>query len=230
MTKAQELHANSPTMAFKKLVAMGPEKIEMVDHLLLKGESPLKVARMIQKEWKLNTSISEESLKKQLVRYKNANIKNVSFLTAADPKEKRVILKRVEAQLNIMQELTELVEVQKERVLMAIEKERTVKMPFSWLRKDIDSLAILLNQLAEHQFKLGIIHEIPKTTLVQHDSQGNTLIQSSSSATSHDMNIKIGQQTAAAAQEVLRLIGLSHEELIKEQDAIEAEYTNGPTS
>lgn len=217
--------------AFKSLKAIGKEKMEIVDHLLAKGESPKSVCRMIQKEWLLHTKTTEGSLTKQLVRYKTAHIANVSFLTAADPEEKRVILKRVQNKLDIMQELTELAEMQKERILMALEKERIVKMPFQWLRKDIDTLSLLLGQIAEHQFKLGIIHEIPKTTMIQQDGQGNTLIQSSSAAphSSHEMNVLIGQQTASAAQEVLRLLTMSTDELIQAQDAIEAEFTNGTT-
>lgn len=219
-------------IAFKKLLAMGKEKMEMVDHLLVKGESAKGVAKMIQQEWKLHTKTTEGSLTKQLERYRRAHISKLSvFTAAADPEEKRVILKRVNTQLNVMQELTELVEVQKERLLMAVEKERTVKMPFSWLRKDIDSLSLLLGQLAEHQFKLGIIHEIPKTTLIHSDGEGNTLVQSTGGmpVTTHEANLKIGKQTADAAKEFLRLAAMSTDQLLHEQEAIEAEFTYADT-
>lgn len=226
------IEAPEKKMAFKKLLAMGKEKMEIVDHLLVKGESAKGVAKMIQQEWKLHTKTTEGSLTKQLERYRRAHISKLSVFTAAtDPEEKRVILKRVNTQLDIMQELTELIEVQKERVLMAIDKERTVKMPFSWLRKDIDSLSLLLGQLAEHQFKLGILHEMPKTTLIQSDGAGTTLVQSTSGVpiTSHEQNLKIGKQTADAAKDFLRLVAMSADELLHEQEAIEAEFTHADT-
>jgi hypothetical protein len=133
------------TVKFERLISLGPERLTAVNNALSSGSSALQVARMIQMEWGEIKDIAEESLAKQLIRYKEQTLGNFqqvgTSIVGLDP----IALGKLDA----LAELDDVIRAQKTRVLLFIAEERKGKKA----DKDVSAEIRLLNELIHSKLK-----------------------------------------------------------------------------
>lgn len=165
---------------FKRLMALGEEKVTAINKLLLKDEQLIDVARFIQNDLGAYKDVADQSLVKQLRRYKtevllaSPQAKDASLESETD-KQRSVLLEALEERVDVVAALNELIIIQRSRVMAVVQKEEKVGMPFSWLTKDISELKSLITTLADLEFDLGLRMRAPKDVplhLIPHQNVG----------------------------------------------------------
>jgi hypothetical protein len=141
---------------FKRLFAMGEEKVAVVNNMFATGSSAQSVARVIQGQWNEFKDVSEKTLTQQLLRYKAQHIVSDTVnkqlaLPETSPEHGRVLVS-----MNVLKEMQELAMIQKGRVLEFIEQTKSVKMPMSQISSDIKQLHEQLKDIQKMQFDLGV--------------------------------------------------------------------------
>ncbi len=119
--------AKGGEMVFERLQGLGPEKFQRIVNDLVRGVSPTLVARLIQAEWGDFAGVAEDTLAKQLKRLSKAVSDGLLGGPLADQMKQRAsvgitLLKG--SSLNVLDSLTELAGIQRERVLSFVEKEK----------------------------------------------------------------------------------------------------------
>lgn len=162
--------------AFKRIYGLGKDSLAVINGLLVANESSLEVARVIQQDMGRYKDVSQDSLAKQLTRYKATellvapmNNKDVMVTTM----DKQDILQTIQERVDVIATMNELVQIQHKRIKQTIEKEMKVGVPFQWLTKDIVAQGALLSQLMEMEFETGLRPRMPKDGslhLVPHQS------------------------------------------------------------
>jgi hypothetical protein len=125
--------------AYDRLRDLGPEKLAALEGRMAMGEPSHSLADLIQKIWGLFPEIQRKTLARQLARYRNVNVtpklavvyEAVAGKAAAE--KAKVILYQ---DLDILEEMRDLMELQKTRVLRLIEQE--AKTPLLISSKEID--------------------------------------------------------------------------------------------
>ena len=150
--------------AFSTLRALGDEVMSRVDSRLLSGESATAIAHWIQHDLKLLTNVKEDSTRKMLERYRETDLRNrtIQRIMVA---QSQVPLKTVERRLNAMDELEELVRIQRSRVDKVLMKE--TELPGGILLKsaseEIKLLKEMLVDLGRQQLETGVIARASRT-------------------------------------------------------------------
>lgn len=147
---------------YAKLFALGDEKIEAITKLLKRGESAVKVASVIQVEWKELTDMKLGALAKTLSRFKASHVDGTVLkeLAAHAVQSKLSVIQKVET----MEELAALIFAQKARIQKLAEKEAA--LPPGIVLNSLTDQIYLMNKLLENMAKLqletGIIKRAPK--------------------------------------------------------------------
>lgn len=139
---------------------LGPERMAMVDSRLINGETCENLAKTIKLDWKLLPDHNLVAIAKLLTRYKNDNIVG-RLVTLLDPKAPR--LSEFADKVDVLSNLTRLVELQQERVTKGIHAENTLHPGLldRKLRYEIQVLNNLYANLATLQMDLGILRKVP---------------------------------------------------------------------
>lgn len=154
-----------PTDKFKRFDTLTLEQRAVVDNMLQRSTVP-KVAAMIQKDWKIWTDISTFSLEQLLRRYKDEYIH--AQMTAAVTRLQKKSGPAAQAiqyfgeQLNVIEELTSLVDVQKERLAKILKKLESNELPNKGVREELDLLMKMLREVGNLQLETGIMRRAPK--------------------------------------------------------------------
>lgn len=123
-------------MAFDRLQALGDEKFGKILNLLMRGEPAMHVAREMQaqppKGWGLFQDVAEKTLTQQLNRLRMAAAegafgKRAAQRIAAGATPQVQMLERVS--VRVLDRLEELCEVQRQRVMTLVEKEKNMPLP-----------------------------------------------------------------------------------------------------
>lgn len=138
---------------FKRLLALGPERLKVIQNKIAQGIPMNEVARLIQQDWKEFTDVAEKTLAVQLQRFKT----DVVATTTQNYSEEQVIVTTVIGRVNVIREMAELVTMQKKRIKDAVDKESTLKgMLLKGVNTEIETLHMMLKDLQKVQFDLGI--------------------------------------------------------------------------
>lgn len=163
------------TGGFEKLRTLPPDKLEEVDRLLLGGRPGREVARTILNEWGLLTDTKEDTLKKMLERYRNQDLRARETARVTEI-VREVSTVSLHKRMNALDELNELVSVQKGRFLKA--KKMEDDQPKFLLKQVSDEAKLLKEMLVELgrlQLETGIIQKAPrKLTGSITDANGDT--------------------------------------------------------
>jgi hypothetical protein len=138
---------------FSRLLALGPERLKAVNNKLAQGVSCNTVARLIQQDWKEFTDVAEKTLSIQLQRYKT----DVVAVTSQNYDEQTVLVTTVVGRVNVVKEMAELMQMQKNRIKDAVDKEKQLKgMLLKGVNTEIETLQAILKDIQKVQFDLGI--------------------------------------------------------------------------
>lgn len=157
-----------------RLKGIGDARLTELRERLKSGDSPLKLAEMMQTEWKVCTDIQPASLKKLLERYRaKLKVEVVAAIAEASVgKTTTGLLKR----LNVMDEIEELAVIQKRRFHKMLMKEDQGPLLLKQVSEEIRVYQGLLNQMATLQLETGVLKRVPKhVTGVLTDHAGQTM-------------------------------------------------------
>jgi hypothetical protein len=139
---------------------LGPERMAMVDSRLLNGETCEAIARTIKLDWKLLTGSTMNTIAKALGRYKKDCLVG-KLVLMADPTAPR--LSEFADKVDVLENLTKLVELQQTRVTKAIHAENTLHPGLldRKTRYEVELLGNLYTKLADLQMDLGLLRKVP---------------------------------------------------------------------
>lgn len=145
---------------------LGPERMAMMDSRLLNGETCEALAKVIKLDWKLLTNSTLPTIAKMLTRYKNDCLVG-KLLMMVDPKAPRV--SEFAEKVDVLENLTKLVELQQGRVSKGIHTETTLLNGLldRKLRFEVELLGGLYVKLAELQMDLGLIRKVPQKLQIE---------------------------------------------------------------
>lgn len=191
----------TPEKKFSRIYSMSDEQRAIVNGMITEGKPISDVVQVIQEGWGLMQDITEKTLSKYLYRYK-WDVLDKQFVAAAatiGDARKALILAEVTDKIDVVQELAELVLVQKGRVSKLLNREKDMPMLFNSLGPEMKTLAGFVQQYADLSFDLGYLKKIPRVTKLTKDGDV-TFIESE--GRDHVMvsteNSKLIEETAAA--------------------------------
>lgn len=138
--------------AFSRLVALGPDRVAIINNMLAQGKSSTTVARVIQGEWNEFSDVAEKTFVQQLNRYRVANI--VQLPAHATLEE--VSAAPAYARLNVLAHAIELTMTQRERVLDLVATEKKAGKRNADVSKEMELYGMQLKDVQKLQFDLGI--------------------------------------------------------------------------
>ncbi len=145
--------------AFHRIQELGTTKFQRIVNELMRGTPAQTLARLIQQEWGDAREVEEETLSKQLMRLRKA-VSDGAFggdLAQRARESASVKIKLLHgSSLNCLDELGELAELQKQRVIRFFEIEEGLDRPIPELSKMIMTWATILASMQEMKFNLGI--------------------------------------------------------------------------
>lgn len=157
----------TPQTKFRGLTsALGAERMAMVESRLLNNETGESVAKTIKGEWGLMPKHKLSSLAKILTEYRRVNM--VGKLLLLDDKNAPRISEFTD-KVDVLSNLTKLIELQQTRVSKAIHAENTILKGLTdrKLRFELQLLGNLYVQLADLQMDLGLLRKVPQKLQIE---------------------------------------------------------------
>lgn len=154
--------------AFAALRDLGEGRLVELENRMMKNESPLELARLIQDDWGELKGYKQDSVRKLLARYRTKHIDgNLAkfadrVASTSGAAVRRELAKQAE-RLNVMDEMENLVLIQKGRVEKLLKKEEDLPIPLNATQNEIRELGNLLKNLAGLQLETGHLRRVPKT-------------------------------------------------------------------
>lgn len=147
---------------FANLKALGSDRMSEIDEMLRGGMSPAAVGKVIQTEWGELTSSKPETLKKQLDRYR-AKVIRAQIIETTNALVKKIPTTVLAKKLNVLEEMTELVSVQKRRFYKALNQEDLMpKLLMKNVTEEAKVLKDMLVELGKLQLETGALQRAPK--------------------------------------------------------------------
>lgn len=147
---------------FANLKALGSDRMSEIDEMLRGGMSPAAVGKVIQTEWGEMTSSKPETLKKQLDRYR-AKVIRAQIIETTNALVKKIPTTVLAKKLNVLEEMTELVSVQKRRFYKALNQEDLMpKLLMKNVTEEAKVLKDMLVELGKLQLETGALQRAPK--------------------------------------------------------------------
>lgn len=148
-------------MPFEKLNALGPERVAKIDDMLTRGLTARQVTIAVQNEWGVWTSDRPDSIKKMLERYRKTDLraKLLAGVANATERQSAAVLRR---KLNALDELNDLVGVQKERFEKVMMRERPTPLLMKQASDEARLLKEMLVELGRLQLETGVLQRAPK--------------------------------------------------------------------
>lgn len=142
---------------YARLKALGQERLDEVTQMLTRGVSPWQVAKRIQEEWKQHTDVNAHTLGRMLERYRQDYVPDLDVVEAADPQTATNAMKRLQKHANVLDEFSELISLQMDRVKMLHKREKQVQMPMQMTDRTVETLGKLLRDYGNIALRVGII-------------------------------------------------------------------------
>ena len=150
-------------MAFERLQELGEEKFTKILNLLMRGESAMGVARILQQAppdgWGLFQGQSEKSLTRQLTRLRIQAAEGAfgpavaqQIIAGATPQIK--LLEKVS--VPVITRLEEMSKIQRDRVMKLVEKEKLWDTTMPIMNEVLDNYRKLLLDIQKVRFDLGL--------------------------------------------------------------------------
>lgn len=154
---------------YKRLYDLGSDRMDAIDNMLTKGESPMAVAEHIQFEWNQCTSVKITTLEKQIHRYRK-DIHEPRLIAAANAAAEKstTISKELKAyndQVDVMDKLNESINMQWARIQKAYVKEASKGADGKLdptINKELRPFTDMCRVLAGLQLETGVVRRVPK--------------------------------------------------------------------
>lgn len=153
--------AKPPVKTITEIAALPPVRREQLDALLLKGISPSQIAIVIQNEWKIWLKEKPGTIKKRLERYRAGPLKT-KLIEQTVGATQGMKVAGLAKRLNALDELEELVGVQKARFIKAYTMEANAPLLLKQATDEGRLLKEMLVELGRLQLETGILHRVPK--------------------------------------------------------------------
>lgn len=159
------VHSSAPKRtAFGRLMtSIGPDYMPLVESRLLNGDSAESIAKTIKLEWKLCADMKLSNLVVQLNKYRRDNLLGrLQYLS--EHQNKSDSLHKFGEKVDVLENLTTLVELQQGRVSKAMRAEdaNNPMLPLSRSTKfEVQLLGNLYKQLSDLQMDLGLLRKVP---------------------------------------------------------------------
>jgi hypothetical protein len=142
--------------AHARLRELPAEVLDKVDSKLTSGEPARAVAQWLQEDAKLLTDMKPDTLKKTLERYREGHLRN-KVLSRITEAQHTLALKTVQKRLNALDELEELVVIQRGRVdkMLMMEKDKPILLKST--TDEIRLLKEMLVDLGRVQMETGVL-------------------------------------------------------------------------
>lgn len=147
---------------FKRLHELGPDLVSQVDQRLLNGEKCSSVAEWLQKELQVLTDLQPSSLKKNLERYRAADLKD---RVVEELVEKLPVNGGMGKALLAIDEMERLLLIQRGRVEKMLIREKMMPdgLVLNQTKDEIRLLKDLAVELGKLQLETGVMRRAPKT-------------------------------------------------------------------
>lgn len=144
---------------YEALLKLGKDRLNLVDAMLIKGETPLKVARVIQGEWGQCLENTEVALRQMLYRYKDDNLADqlVMNTSAAERVTQLAYLKDLREKFKGVEDLIDLCNVQKARLNKILMREEQMPVLMDQVSREMNSMASMVERTIRLQLDLGVI-------------------------------------------------------------------------
>lgn len=163
---------------YKRINDLPEDKRAALDNMFYEGVAVAKIVSVMRDGWGLFRDIKEQTLIKFLYRYKWDVIdKNLAVRTSSLEDRKDTLLQAVVEDIEVLNEVAQLVHVQKTRVRKLLERERDMPMLFNQLGGEMKTLAAFVQQYADLSFDLGKLRRVPTTTFI-HQEGPDAIVQS----------------------------------------------------
>jgi hypothetical protein len=162
--EATTIQRRGAAHAYQRLLDMGTDRMQQLDGMIAKGEPSLMIVDIIQNEWQQCRDIQRSSLARQVNRYRNTVIvprMAVMYETSAN-KESTKATEVFFQQLNMLEEMSDLFETQKVRVVKALKVEADMPLPLKDTTVEIDLLRKMGVDLSNLHLEMGLIRRAPK--------------------------------------------------------------------
>jgi len=170
---------NPLSKRYKRIYDLGDERKAILDSMFSEARPVPEIINVLQNEWGVFTDVKVGTLTKFLYRYKWDVIDKGLVIRQGMLKDKisNQILANASDQFDVLQEVIELITVQKSRVGKLLAREKDMPMLFNSLGGEMKTLAGFLNQYSDLSFELGILRRVPKLTKITKDGE-STLVES----------------------------------------------------
>lgn len=148
--------------AFTKLHTLPAELVAEVEEKLLRGDSPLAVGTWLQEDMGVFKDMKLPTLKKNLERYRSTDLKDrvVSGILGANKGKSVSTMKK---QLSALDEITDMVMIQRARVEGLMVKEKQMSgLTMKTLSDEIRLFKELCSEMGKLQLETGILARAPK--------------------------------------------------------------------
>lgn len=155
---------------YARILGLGEKRVNEIHLLFYAGRTAKDVAEILQNDWLEFSDVNPSTLTRQLVRYRGDKL-DQALVTDPNPKQlvdeelppkALLVLRKVENKIDSHTALEELVLMQRDRLNKIYTHELKLPSVMDAVRKEVDMLAKLLQQLAGLQMDLGVIVRIPK--------------------------------------------------------------------
>lgn len=188
-----------PSKKYKRIYDLGDERRAYIDSMFLDGKPVPEIMLVLRDGWGLFTDIAEGTLSKFLYRYKWDVIdKGLAVKQEMMMGKKAVALVEVVEQFNLLEELGELITVQKTRVGKLLMREKDMPMLFNSLGGEMKTLASFLQQYTDLSFDLGVLKRAPQLTKITKDGE-TTFVESEGFA-----NLQFSMENATKIEDAAR--------------------------
>lgn len=158
--------------AYQRFYDMGSERMGALDALILKDTPMAEIARTLQGEWQVFTEIKRNTLEKQIQRYRdNVLLPRVQHLRekeaagaiGASDQRATAATRQMLERLNLMDEWTEILGIQKKRIMALYEREQKLNgVTLDGLTKLFKDYQSGLAQFGHLQLETGFLKRAPK--------------------------------------------------------------------
>lgn len=198
---------------YKRIYDLGPERKALLDSMFLEGKSVAAIIEVLHAEFNEFKDVQPGTLTKYLYRYKWDVIDKGLVIRQAkiDGDTRLKVLEQVSKEINVMEEIAQLVTVQRARVNKLLKREEDMPMLFNSLGNELKTLSQFVQQFADLSFDLGTMKRVPNVTKITKDGDVTTV---ESDGFSHlQLSVEQSKEVEEAARnffEVLEHGGVVH--------------------
>lgn len=166
------------TKRFKRVAELPEEHREVMHGMFADGKSVPEIVAVLQELGHFK-DVKTQSLTQYFYRYK-WDVLDKQILIQAEmlnKNHKATLLNEISKSIDVVQEVSALITIQKGRVSKLLNREKDMPMLFNSLGGEMKTLAGLIQQYADLSFDLGTLKKAPQVTKISKDG-GVTLVES----------------------------------------------------